>query len=861
MVDDYSGRVETKGASAFYGMICSIIREILHSAHNPSAMGKYITEQMRVLTGARVVILFQTMKGFGKGDYRVVAVNPPRRKHIADSPEILRLAKFTGGFDKTVLWSGRESGSEAENILARKKCGLSAGTPLKTGKSKVGSLLLFGLPDLHNIQLVVETLDMIATIVALVFRNALLFEEQEKIIEKRTKELRERALQQETVASLGIRALAEENLDALLNETVSVVAETLGVEFCKVLELLPDGKSLRLIAGVGWKEGAVGTATVGTDFESQAGYTLRSDSPVIVENLKEESRFSVPPLLYEEGIISGISTIIYGKREPFGILGVHSGNQRKFGANDVNFVQSVANLISDFIRRKESEDALQIERERLDVTLLSIGDGVIATDRRGEVVLVNRVAEELTGWAQTEAVGKPLKDVFHIINEKTRKRCENPADKVLMTGGIVGIANHTMLVSKGGQEYLIEDSGAPIRGQDGRILGVVLVFRDVTAKRRAEEELMRGQKLESLGVLAGGIAHDFNNILTAIMGNVAVAKMYIQGDEEAINRLSEAEESIVRARGLTNQLLTFSQGGSPIKKPSSLGGLIKDAANFVLSGSNVRCIFELPEDLWPVDLDQSQFGQVISNLVINADQSMPGGGEISISGENVEVRKGKLPLPAGRYVKMTIRDRGMGISGEHLGKVFDPYFSTKQKGSGMGLTTSYSIIKNHDGLMEVESILGEGTAFHIYLPASESEGVVDSYEEKVPLSGEGKILLMDDEDVVREASRGMLETLGYEVEEALEGKEAVDKYTDAIDSGNPFDGVIMDLTIPGGMGGKEAVKAILKVDPEAKVIVSSGYSNDPIMSNFREFGFEGVLVKPYRVGELFRVLSEILHQD
>ena len=847
--------------AAFHGMVYNMIRDILSSTDNPGKMGKYITENVRELTGARAVILFQCLESFvGEGN-RAIDVNPYRKKGIAHSKEIQRLAELINSNDKTVVFQDCANGSEAEKILARKKCGLAAGTPLKVGDMPLGSLILLGIPDLHSVHLVSEALDTCATAVALVFRNALLFENQEKIIEKRTKELEQRALQQEAVASLGLRALSEEDMNVFLDEAVSSISRTLDMEFCKVLELLPGGKSLRLIAGKGWKEGAVGEATVGTDLESQAGYTLVTDSPVVVENLKEEPRFSGPPLLHEHGVKSGISTVIYGGKGPFGVLGIHSGSQRKFSRNDVNFVQSVSNLISEFIRRKETEDALRNERGRLAVTLHSIGDGVIATDREGRIVLLNSVAEELTGWTQREAVKKPFIEVFHIINEKTRERCENPVEIVLKTGGIVGLANHTMLLSRGGQEYFIADSGAPIRGGDGSISGVVLVFRDVSAERRAEEERIRAQKLESLGVLAGGIAHGFNNILTAVMGNVSVAKIYSKGDEEVIGRLSEAEDAITRARGLTNQLLTFSKGGAPIKKTQHIGRLIRESADFVLSGSNVKCNYYIPRDLWPVDLDASQFGQVISNLAINADQAMPGGGEILISCQNVEIPEGEMPISPGGYVKVTVKDGGIGISEEHLDKVFDPYFTMKQKGSGLGLTTSYSIVKNHDGLIEMDSVLGEGTAIHIYLPASESKIVMEIEEEGDLIQGEGRILLMDDEEVVREVCRGMLESLGYEVEEASDGKEAAEKYRYALDGGTPFDGVIMDLTVPGGMGGKEAVKTILELDPGAAVIISSGYSNDPIMSNCEEYGFKGVLVKPYRVVELSRILSKVLHKD
>nr|HID57889.1 PAS domain S-box protein [Desulfobacterales bacterium] len=518
--------------------------------------------------------------------------------------------------------------------------------------------------------------------------------------------------------------------------------------------------------------------------------------------------------------------------------------------------------LSDITWRKEIEAALAAEKDRLAVTLRSIGDGVICTDAAGRVVLMNSVAEELTGWSEEEAVGKQLNDVFYIINEKTRKRCDNPVEKVLETGGVVGLANHTVLVSRDGTERILADTGAPIRGKDGEIIGVVLVFRDVTERRRIADELQKIEKLESIGVLAGGIAHDFNNILMGILGNIALAKMYAKSDNKVVEKLVEAEEASLRARALTQQLLTFSKGGAPVKKEASIAELIKDSVTFALTGSSVRCEFFLPDDLWAVEVDEGQMNQVINNLVINAEQAMPEGGVISVRAENTVIEKEyALPLKQGRYVKISIEDQGVGIPKEHLSRVFDPYFTTKQKGSGLGLTTAYSIIKEHDGYIGVESKLGEGTCFNIYLPASEKRIVKKEGVQEIIPTGKGRILLMDDEEIVRDVACEMLKSLGYEVESAREGAEAIDLYKKARESGDRFDVVIMDLTVPGGMGGKEAVKELLEMDPGVRAIVSSGYSNDPVMSDFRKYGFKGVVAKPYRMKDLAEVLRRVIAEE
>ena len=531
--------------------------------------------------------------------------------------------------------------------------------------------------------------------------------------------------------------------------------------------------------------------------------------------------------------------------------------------NSLGELTSYDGLISDITERKQAEEALAEEKERLATTLRSIGDGVIVTDIEGKTVLINKVAEILTGWIEEEVIDKPLGEVFHIINEDTRERCENPAEKILETGGIVGLANRTVLIARDGTERIIADSGAPIRGRNSKTIGVVVVFRDITEKRRMEQELSRIEKLESIGTLAGGIAHDFNNVLTVILGNISLAMMYLETGRAAdkiIERLTEAERASMLAKDLTQQLLTFSRGGAPIKKIAFIAELLKDSVIFALRGSNVRCEFSMPDDLWPAEIDEGQINQVINNLIINADQAMASGGIVKVRAENMTVKaEHGLPVKDGEYVKISIEDRGIGIPEDDLPKIFDPYFTTKQKGSGLGLSTSYSIIKNHDGHITAESQVGVGTTFHIYLPASPEEIlVVEKKVEGKPIMGEGRILVMDDEKHVRDLAAEMLSSIGYKVTTAIDGTEAIEMYKEAMESGNPFDAVIIDLTIPGGMGGKETIQKLIEVDPQVKAIVSSGYSNDPILANFGEYGFKGVVAKPYKTSELSAVLHRVI---
>lgn len=385
------------------------------------------------------------------------------------------------------------------------------------------------------------------------------------------------------------------------------------------------------------------------------------------------------------------------------------------------------------------------------------------------------------------------------------------------------------------------------------------LLQEVTERKRLEEELLKSQKLESIGILAGGIAHDFNNILTAILTYISLANMDASPGTKLSKRLSEAEKATLRASDLTRQLLTFSKGGQPVMAMVVLNQLIRDSADFVLRGSNVKSEYIIAEDLRPVEADEGQISQVINNLAINAGQAMPEGGIVEISAKNMTVNEESgLPLKEGKYVNISIKDHGHGIPEEILPKIFDPYFTTKQIGSGLGLAVTYSIIKNHNGHIAVTSEAGSETTFDIYLPASDKQCFTAMSKDEEIETGSGRILIMDDQEMIRDAAGEILKNLGYEVETCIDGAEAVELFRQAKESGHPFDAVIMDLTVPGGMGGMEAMGKLIELDPEVRAIVSSGYSNDPVMSNFREYGFREVIVKPYKISEVSKKLRRVL---
>jgi two-component system cell cycle sensor histidine kinase/response regulator CckA len=516
-------------------------------------------------------------------------------------------------------------------------------------------------------------------------------------------------------------------------------------------------------------------------------------------------------------------------------------------------------LKREIAERKRIEEALAAEKERLTVTLRSIGDGVIATDTEGRIVLMNKVAEQITGWQKEEAMGRSFAEVFSIIKGQNGEASENPVERTIQMDQIVYLPKDAVLVARDGGQKFVSATSSPIHDRDSNIVGVVLVFRDITERKKIEEELLKAQKLESIGVLAGGLAHDFNNLLTVMLGNISLSKVHLDTEDKIYARLSEAEKACFRARDLTKQLLTFSKGGAPVKKITSVMNLLRESIDFTPYDPAVRYELSVEGNLWPAEIDEGQIIQVIKNLLLNAEESMPDGGLIKVSAQNITNEDRTVnPDHLGRYVKITIQDQGVGISEEHLSKIFDPYFTTKKGAGGLGLAVVYSIIRNHHGYVEVETDKGSGTKFHVYLPASVQE--LQMNEDKLfkgPLVKK-KVLIMDDEEIVREASGEVLAMLGYEVDYAGDGKEAIQKYRSAKEAGEQFDLVIMDLTVPGGMGGKEALEELRRIDPNVKAIVSSGYSNDPVMSDYRKYGFDGVVAKPYKIEELTKVVKKVM---
>jgi PAS domain S-box-containing protein len=506
----------------------------------------------------------------------------------------------------------------------------------------------------------------------------------------------------------------------------------------------------------------------------------------------------------------------------------------------------------EIIERKHSEEALRESEEKYRVLVENASDAIVVA-RDGMLCFVNSKAIELSGYSAKELLSNPFTTVVHpqdrdMVQHNYLQR---------LSGKPVPMGYTFRCLHKDGSVKWVEPSAVRISWEG--VPATLNFLRDITEKHRLEEELLKAQKLEAIGVLAGGIAHDFNNILATIMGNVSMVKMDVSRNDKIYPLLEDAEEASKRAKALTRQLLTFSKGGAPVKEVTTISDVIVGCSTFALSGSRIGCDFNLPADLWPVKIDIGQINQVIQNIIINADQAMDAGGTIRISAANITVDMNHgLPLQPGNYVLLTFQDSGSGISEVNLNKIFDPYFTSKENGSGLGLTTAYSIIKKHDGHITVESQLGVGTTFNVYLPSSKEKIRKKSEDASVDIQGKGKILAMDDEEMIRSLIQEMLHRMGYEVELANDGKEAIGLYRQALATGKPFDAVILDLTVPGAMGGKETIGRLCEIDANVKAIVSSGYSIDPVMSNYKEYGFCGVVEKPYNLLKLGETLNEIL---
>ncbi|GJL59326.1 MAG: hypothetical protein NPIRA03_21830 [Nitrospirales bacterium] len=523
-------------------------------------------------------------------------------------------------------------------------------------------------------------------------------------------------------------------------------------------------------------------------------------------------------------------------------------------------------ILRDISDRKRLEQALIAEKDRLVTTLQSVAEGIVTTDREGRISFLNPLAEQITEWTTQEALHRPFREIFRLTGDHQINDDEPSLQFSSRTLVLSELDTPHQLLTKHGRQRKITLREGPIRDHSGHLVGTVIVFRDITDQSRHQEEQQRLSKLNSLGVLAGGLAHDFNNILTTILGNVFVAKLRMVSNDPLTQNLEQAEQACLRAKELTQQLLTFAKGGTPIKTSIALGDLLRKSTIFALSGSSISCHFDIPDDIWPVDADPGQIRQVFQNITLNARQAMPHGGHLSITVENVGLKDpASLPsssLIPGNYVRVSFEDQGNGIEARQLPNIFDPYYTTKPGASGLGLATAHSIIQQHHGHISVTSTVGIGTTFSVYIPSTHVTPESGAqFIPTIPQKCQERVLVMDDEHSIRRMVEDALTQFGYDVVGVPDGQTAIEMFSKALADGNKFEVVILDLTIPGAMGGVKAIQHLRKLDPHVKAIVTSGYSDDPIMCDFQSHGFQGILIKPYKIFDLAKTLESMFSRN
>lgn len=514
-------------------------------------------------------------------------------------------------------------------------------------------------------------------------------------------------------------------------------------------------------------------------------------------------------------------------------------------------IGGIIGVITDITELKKAEEALKESKARFEDLSEASFETVIFIEN-GIIIDVNQRFYEMFGYSDNEIIGRSvLETIVPGVRALSKEMIAEQSGETYETIGL----------KKDGTTFPIEirTRELHLRGRNIRIS----VIRDLKEQKNMEEEVLKSKNLQSVGTLAGGIAHDFNNLLMAIVGNISLAKMHASQDKKITEFLSEAERIAFMGKNLTQQLLTFSRSGEPIRKIVMVGTMLREVTDKILGTSPVRPRYDIPMDLFPVEVDEDQMKQVIQNMVMNANEAMPSGGTIVISCENVNITpQNKLPLIKEDHVKISIHDEGVGIPEENLSKIFDPYFTTKgmgsQKGVGLGLAICYSIIRNHNGYILVDSAPGKGATFQIYLPATKKDIIEVCIEEKPARHGRGRILIMDDEEMILKIAKELLQFMGYEVTTAQNGEETIGFYRQSKELKKPFDAVVLDLAIPGGKGGKEVMHELISIDPHVRAIISSGYLNDPVVKDYKNYGFSGMLTKPYEANELDDKLQDII---
>ncbi len=671
--------------------------------------------------------------------------------------------------------------------------------------------------------------------------------------------LTKRVRQQAAVAELGQCALSGMRLTVLMDTVVEYVTQVLEVEYCKILELLADGKTMTLCAGVGWKEGLVGRVTVDAGMDSQAGYTLACKTPVIVPDLCQDTRFTGPQLLRDHGVVSGMSIIIHGVDGPFGVLGVYTSKRRVFSKDDANFLQSVANILSETIERESAQAQTRLQTS----ALKAAADGVVITDRKGDILWVNPAYTCLTGYGLDEVLGKNPRIV------KSGKQ-DQAFYKRLWDTILSGKTWHEELWNKrkDGSLYLEEESITPVLGQDGEIGHFIAIKRDVSERRQLQRQLQQSQKMESIGQLTGGIAHDFNNMLTSIMGYTELAREEAgQDDYDQIEfYLSEVYKSGKRACDLVAQMVAFSRGGEGKLEPHVLSALIKESSKMlgVIMQTGIKVDLQLDDEL-TVMTDPAQLQQVIVNLCINARDAMAGKGHLTIglqrANSSVKQCRSCHKRVEGDWVELFVRDTGAGIQPEQLDRLFDPFYTTKEvgKGTGMGLSMVHGLMHDHGGHIVVETVPTEGATFTLLFPAIDAQADAVNMERSAKKASsnqilDGNILIVDDETSVGNFIGELLKSRGCQVNVQTDSRAALSKFKQDPEA---FDLVVTDQIMPG-LTGVELAQSLLEICPELPVVLCTGYSEHIGEARAKSFGISGYINKPIEADEFLGLVGSLL---